>query len=224
MRVLVFSLLFFGLWACQPSVDQSLNVSTPHLILDEVLACQHASGLRAKFGSEHLLFNQSVIFGSDTLKAGLLYPNSDSTLYLFFHAEQLVDVGVQGRLGPWRSEAGLYLGMPLLEVEKINAKSFTMAGFDWAQGGMVVSWEQGRLAGKQGQHLAKFEPLDDAHGGLSPAAFKALCGPMEFDTRHPDIRRLNPVLVQLSLVKHFKPSVSEGKSMTQKVQEGMGRR
>jgi hypothetical protein len=42
--------------------------------------------------------------------------------------------------------AGIRVGMPLAEVEKLNGRPFTLSGFDWDYGGAVTNWRGGKLA------------------------------------------------------------------------------
>jgi len=56
----------------------------------------------------------------------------------------------------WKSAEGIYLGMPIEELEKLNGKPFKLFGFGWDYGGSVISWEGGKL-----------EPAADAKCGTS---------------------------------------------------------
>ncbi len=56
----------------------------------------------------------------------------------------------------WKSTEGVYLGMSIEELEKLNGKPFKLYGFGWDYGGSVISWEGGKL-----------EPAADAKCGVS---------------------------------------------------------
>lgn len=56
----------------------------------------------------------------------------------------------------WKSTEGIYLGMTIEELEKLNGKPFKLYGFGWDYGGAVISWEGGKL-----------EPAADAKCGVS---------------------------------------------------------
>jgi hypothetical protein len=56
----------------------------------------------------------------------------------------------------WKSPEGIYVGMPIEEVEKINGKPFKLYGFGWDYGGTPTSFEGGKL-----------EPAADATCGTS---------------------------------------------------------
>lgn len=45
----------------------------------------------------------------------------------------------------WRTFAGIRGGMPLAELERLNARPFKFSGFDWDYGGFVTDWRAGKL-------------------------------------------------------------------------------
>ena len=75
----------------------------------------------------------------------------------------------------WKSAEGIYLGMPIAELEKLNGKPFKLFGFGWDYGGSVISWEGGKL-----------EPAADAKCGvsvvLSDTAMDGTPGELQGDT------------------------------------------
>ena len=46
----------------------------------------------------------------------------------------------------WGTFAGIRSGMPLAELERLNARPFKFSGFDWDYGGFVTDWRAGKLA------------------------------------------------------------------------------
>lgn len=75
----------------------------------------------------------------------------------------------------WKSAEGIYLGMPIEELETLNGKPFKLFGFGWDYGGSVISWEGGKL-----------EPAADAKCGvsviLSDTAMDGTPGELQGDT------------------------------------------
>ena len=45
----------------------------------------------------------------------------------------------------WRTASGIRLGLPLMELQKINGKSFQLAGYGFEGQGAVTSWRHGAL-------------------------------------------------------------------------------
>lgn len=50
--------------------------------------------------------------------------------------------------GLWKSRTGVYIGMSVNDLQKVNGRPFTFSGFGWDYGGGVMRWEGGALEGK----------------------------------------------------------------------------
>lgn len=209
ISVLLFACI---LWSCGSS-EKSIHVS-PTQILDEVLACGDLKGLTAKYGPSNVVADTNWVMGDDTLQGSIIFPNSTKQVYVYYREGQIVDVTIHGESSEWKTNSGLYLGLPLKEVQKLNDKNFTLSGFNWAHGGEVVSWEGGKLANV---HLATFSNSKNQHEGLSDAEYAQISGQTEFDVRHEAIQKLNPALDMISLIKPFIPNKEEGKSISKRI-------
>ncbi len=194
----------------------SPSAEVPTQSLQEVLACSNLQGLQAKYGQENVIADTSWVIGDDTIRGSIIFPASPKQVYVFYRGAEIVDVTIQGESSVWKTDSGLYLGLPLQEVQKINKRNFTLSGFNWAHGGEVVSWEGGTLAGT---HLATFSNAGNKHDGLSDAAYAQISGQTEFDVRHEAIQKLNPRLDMISLIKPFIPNKEEGKSISKKISD-----
>ena len=203
-------------WLALASCGSHSEVSAPTENLNEVLSCLDAKGLIAKYGAKSVILDTSIISGDDTLKGAIIFPGTAKQANIFFHDGQISDVSIQGESSAWKTSSGLYLGLPLQEVEKLNAKNFTISGFGWAHGGSVVSWEGGKLAGDSTlTHLASFR---NKRQNISVEEFNKVSGEAEFDVRHPSIQQMNPVLEQITILKPYIPSKEEGKGIAKKIQ------
>lgn len=188
--------------------------------LNEVLDCQTLDGLKLKYGPENIINDTSWVIGDDTLKGSIIFPNSSKQAFVYFHDTKIVDVTIKGESAGWKTNSGLYLGMTLTDVQTINAKNFTLSGFNWSHGGSVVSWEGGKLTGDSTlSHLAVFSNASNEHPGISDEAYKLISGEVEFDVRHPDIQKLNPKLDLISIVIPNIPSKSEGMKIGSRIQK-----
>lgn len=188
--------------------------------LNEILDCQTLDGLKLKYGPENVINDTSWVIGDDTLKGSIIFPNSPKQAFVYFHDAKIVDVTIKGESASWKTNSGLYLGMTLTDVQTINAKNFTLSGFNWSHGGSVVSWEGGKLTGDSTlSHLAVFSNVSNEHLGISDEAYKLISGEVEFDVRHPDIQKLNPKLDLISIVIPNIPSKSEGMKIGSRIQK-----
>lgn len=213
MKNFWYFFVLLAVLSCQSSTSENQETLVPNLILNDVLACKDLAGLQAQYGSESLVSDTSWILNEDTLKGSILYPNTNKQVYIMYHQGQILDVSVVGKQSLWKTNSGLYLGLKVLDVEKLNQKNFTISGFNWINGGMVVSWEGGKLGGDNLTHVVQFSNAGNQHEGLSDMEYSQISGEAEFDIRHPLIQKLNPSLDQLAIVKPYVPSKSEGKSM-----------
>ena len=46
----------------------------------------------------------------------------------------------------WKTAEGITIGTPIEEVQRLNGKPFLIYGFEWDYGGMVKSWNEGKLS------------------------------------------------------------------------------
>jgi hypothetical protein len=202
--------------SCSQKKNQIQNFGS----LNEVLDCMTLNGLQLKYGSDNVINYTSWVIGDDTLRGSIIFPNSKKQAFVYFHDGNIVDVTIKGESADWKTNSGLYLGMTLTEVQSINAKNFTLSGFNWSHGGSVVSWEGGKLTGDSTlSHLAVFSNVSNEHQGISDDAYKLISGEVEFDVRHPDIQKLNPKLDLISLVIPKIPTKSEGKKIGSRIQQ-----
>ena len=212
MKKIILFLSVAVLTACSSNSE----ISVPTENLNDVLACADAKGLIAKYGERSVILDTSIISGDDTLKGAIIFPGTAKQASVFFHDGKISDVSIQGESSAWKTLSGLYLGLSLQEVEKINAKNFTISGFGWAHGGSVVSWEGGKLAGDSTlTHLASFR---NKRQNISVEEFNKVSGEAEFDVRHPSIQQMNPTLEQITILKPYIPSKEEGKGIAKKIQ------
>ncbi|MHA8049578.1 hypothetical protein V7S79_00510 [Aquirufa sp. ROCK-SH2] len=206
-------LLFISIILISCSENTKTEVKSAKKNLNQVLECKDLAGLKSKFGEQNLIADTLIVMGDDTLSGSILYPKTQNQVLVFYHNQQIIDVTILGEKSDWETTSGLYLGMNLAEVEKINSKNFTISGFNWAHGGTVVSWEGGKLGGDKLSHVATFSNKNNQHEGISDAEYLQISGQTEFDVRHPVIQKLNPVLDQISIVSPYVPNETEGKNM-----------
>jgi predicted GNAT family acetyltransferase len=212
MKKILLLLSFTLLGACSSNSE----VSLPTENLNEVLACGDAKGLIAKYGAKSVIVDTSIVTGDDTLRGAIIFLGTAKQANVFFHEGKISDVSVQGESSVWKTASGLYLGLSLQDVEKINAKNFTISGFGWAHGGSVVSWEGGKLAGDSTlTHLVSFR---NKRQNISIEEFNKVSGEAEFDVRHVLIQQMNPALEQITILKPYIPTKEEGKGIAKKIE------
>ena len=81
----------------------------------------------------------TVVFGNDTSAALAVTWDKErpSTIHICF--------GTQTGPCKWRTASGIRIGLPLSELQKLNGKSFQLAGYGFDGQGTVTSWRHGLL-------------------------------------------------------------------------------
>jgi hypothetical protein len=244
-NVIILGLLFL-VSACskektsQSSVDSaivtnsdSVATDTPKsevLYLEDVLECIDLQGLEKKFGKQNVVKKATFETGEGTFEATKVFPNTEKEIEVYWQDgkeyKQVQDVVAKGHLledgkimpvSPWVSKVGLHLGMKMSEVIAMNGKTFTITGIGWDLGGNVISWEGGKLANKNVN--IRFNDYSDNMGGLTETEYGSISGDREFDTKHPSIQKLNPVIDQLSINAPFEITPELGQKLTKEVEK-----
>ncbi|GAB3802001.1 hypothetical protein GCM10028819_30420 [Spirosoma humi] len=100
----------------------------------------------------------------------------------------------------WTTADGLRIGTTLKELEKRNGKPFKLWGFEWDYGGMVSSWQGGKLTPPNKKSFVSIGL--GAPVSRTPAqekAYNKLMGDGEFMSSTPALQVLNPVVVSIGV-------------------------
>jgi hypothetical protein len=81
----------------------------------------------------------TVVFGNDTSAALAVTWDKERA------SEIHVCFGTPSGPCKWRTASGIRIGLPLRELEKLNGKSFQLAGYGFDGQGTVTSWRHGAL-------------------------------------------------------------------------------
>ncbi len=172
MKNIVFilaSLLF--LMSCQSSHEennqQTMNSTkteniSSEWILNDLLKYKDANALKEKFGEKNVVTD--TIWGPEgEFEIGTtLFPGTINEVRIKWHdAEKQANmssasiyVGYYDKIdkydfgSQWKTKEGVYLGMPLEELIKLNGKPIKFYGFGWDYSGLVQSFENGSLQDK----------------------------------------------------------------------------
>ncbi len=93
----------------------------------------------------------------------------------------------------WTGPGGVRMGMDMTQVERMDAKSFTLTGFEWDMSGFTTDWHDGTFAQ---------QPMGCKVGlRFSPAASHApeVNGEGPFSSDAPAMRAANPQVVEFSI-------------------------
>lgn len=100
--------------------------------------------------------------------------------------------------GDWRSCSGVYLGMSVNDLQKLNGRPFTFSGFGWDYAGGVISWNGGTLEGK-----GIAVQLSEAPATLTwtPEQSAQMLGDVEVHSDNPLLKDIKPRVWSISVAK-----------------------
>lgn len=199
------------------------------MYLEDVLTCINLEGLEKKYGKENIKKESKIESGEGVFEVTKLFPDTEKEVLIYWKIKekfrQIADAMVMVKYGrdekesfskEWIAKSGIHLGMKLSEVVALNQKAFTITGLGWDLGGSVVSWEGGKLA-NQNLHV-RFNDFSGNNGGLTEEEYKQISGELEFDVSHPSLKKLNPVVDQLSVSAKITLDPTTGKKMGAEVE------
>jgi hypothetical protein len=142
----------------------------------------------------------TVVFGNDTSAALAITWDKEhpSTIHICF--------GTQTGPCRWRTASGIRIGLPLMELQKLNGKSFQLMGFGFEGQGVVTSWRHGVLGEDPaacGHLVVRVSPAAEVEGRSmskqESSSLKALQGDKPYSSSTLSLLDLNPVVSALEL-------------------------
>jgi hypothetical protein len=138
----------------------------------------------------------TILFGTDSLRRlEVLWHDTVSRA-------RPARVIVRGRTGVWHLPSGIRLGTRLRQLEQYNQGAFTLAGFGWDYGGVVLDWRGGALAARLRGVWLYLDPAPDQRA--SPA-YQAVLGDHDYVSSAEPMQVLDPWIYQI-LVDFEAPS------------------
>ena len=135
--------------AASPTVIQEETVQENVYTVEEIYRLAEAKSIEDTFAEEDLLeTKQWIEEGSMEVVTLKVYPNTPKELlinYTDINKSIVHSIEVYAYDSPWKSETGIYMGMPLSELEALNKKSLRFYGYEWDYAG-AVDFEKGALA------------------------------------------------------------------------------
>jgi hypothetical protein len=175
-----------------------------------ITATTTRAGLDALFGKENVRdggFDNTdlpeaatVVYGNDTSAALAVTWDKEhaSTIHICF--------GTQTGPCRWRTASGIRIALPLAELQKLNEKSFQVAGFGSEGQGTVVSWRHGMLEEDPsacGHLVVRLTPAFEVDGRPvtkeESNLLKQLQGDKPLSSNYLPVLELNPIVSALEL-------------------------
>ncbi|MFH0893765.1 MAG: hypothetical protein V2A54_04955 [Bacteroidota bacterium] len=95
----------------------------------------------------------------------------------------------------WKSRTGIGLGTTLTKLNEINGKPYKFYGLGWDYGGMLISWEKGKLDGK-GVYVTM--GAEDVSAAMQKD-YTNVCGDSERSSSTVSAKKLNPVVFEVTV-------------------------
>jgi hypothetical protein len=127
----------------------------------------------------------TIVFGTDSLRR----------LEVIWHdtvaRARPARVIVRGSRSVWHLSPGIRIGTRLRELERYNHRAFTLAGFGWDYGGVVLDWKDGALA-KRLPGIRLYLSPDTA--GLDSPAYQRVLGDRDYASSSAPMQALDPAV------------------------------
>jgi hypothetical protein len=155
--------------------------------------------LQRRYGKESVTPTRVELGEGETTPGTVLFP-SDSARRLEIVWQDTVTlkrparVILRGNRSEWKIEPGISLGTSLQELERLNNRPFTLAGFGWDYAGVITDWKGGALdSALAGIKLY----VDPGPAQYESAAYSKVLGDRDYSSSLPPMQQLNPRVGQI---------------------------
>jgi hypothetical protein len=155
--------------------------------------------LRQRYGSASVESTRIQIGEGETMAGTVIYPGDSLRRAEIVWQDSLnrrrpARVILRGSQSRWQVNHGISLGTSLEELERLNGRPFTLAGFGWDYAGIVTDWKGGSLDGAlAGVKLY----LDPGPAQYESAPYSQVLGDRDYSSALPAMRQLNPRVTQI---------------------------
>lgn len=135
----------------------------------------------------------------ETAQALVLYPRDPlRRIEVLFSDDKMLhssSITLRAARSVW-TVAGLHIGDQIEQVTQRNARGFALTGFEWDYAGSVIDLKGGALSRLPGGCTVTIRFSPPATATSTP---EALMGDTRLESTNPALRRLRPVVTELSL-------------------------
>jgi hypothetical protein len=101
---------------------------------------------------------------------------------------------LRGSRSEWKVGQGISLGTSLRELERLNGRPFTLAGFGWDYAGVITEWGGGTLDSALGGVKLYVDP---GPAQYESAAYSQVLGDRDYSSSLAPMQQLNPRVAQI---------------------------
>jgi hypothetical protein len=130
----------------------------------------------------------TILFPGDSLqRAEIIWQDT-------VNRRQPARVILRGDRSRWQLSHGITLGTTLQELERLNGRPFTLAGFGWDYAGVITDWKGGALdSALAGIKLY----LDPGPAQYESAPYSQVLGDRDYASSLPAMQQLRPKVTQI---------------------------
>jgi hypothetical protein len=188
------------------AADDSLVV--PGMRVGKIGTRTSEKDIERAYGEQHVGEIDVPLGEGETEPATVVFPNDrERTLHVLWRDRARRSPSSIRIIGArWRTGEGIGIGTTLKELEEMNGRPFTLAGFGWDYSGTVYAWNGGELDRKlkgTGRVLLRL--------GTDPGAATRVLGDGEFPSSDPEMQSLNPRVYEM-IVEFAEPDTTPARS------------
>lgn len=201
MRTTLITVLISLSVACRAPSTPSTPSAAPYQIvptlgLGAITTGTGPDDIRRIYGPENVV-DQNVDVGEGQTEPGAILFPTDPTrraeiTWSVSTPTRAATIRIRHPKSIWKTPEGIGIGTSLAELERLNGKPFTLAGFGWDYAGTVTSWNDGKLK--------PFEKGPRIFLRLMPAAEaddNAPRGDKDFASDFPPMRAAKPTVYEI---------------------------
>lgn len=158
-----------------------------------------AAILRRHYGAPNVEPTRIELGEGETAPGTVLYPGDSLRRLEIIWRDTVAQQGpvriiLRGHESRWQVGRGISLGTSLQDLERLNGRPFTLAGFGWDYAGVIISWNGGSLENA----LAGIKLyLDPGAAQYESAPYSQVIGDREYASSLPAMQQLNPRVAQI---------------------------
>lgn len=155
--------------------------------------------LRQRYGAGSVDSSRIQIGEGETVAGTVLYPGDSLRRAEIVWQDSVARrrpsrLILRGSRSLWQVGPGISLGTSLQELERLNGRPFTLAGFGWDYAGVVTDWKGGALdSALAGVKLY----LDPGPAQKESAPYSQVLGDRDYSSALPAMRQLAPRVYQI---------------------------
>jgi len=123
------------------------NLIVPGKSFGPITAQYTRADLVKTFGAANVKDTRVHLGEGETVPGVAVYPKDPKRRLeiTWVKSKRVGDIRISGQSSVWHTADGVTLGTTLAQLQKLNGVPFKFSGFGWDYGGMILSWERGKL-------------------------------------------------------------------------------